>query len=114
MKIAMNGFDVAKSTRAAARYLSDLHNAYQSWPLALAAYNTGEQNLNRAIARSGSMDFAGLANWLAPETRSYVPTVLQYIRSGALAQAQPQPKGRAIYAGWSAALPEIETKEREQ
>lgn len=70
--------DVAKSTRAAARYLSDLYQQFGSWPLALAAYNFGEERLRRAIARGGTRDFVELSRerLLPQETRSYVPAVL--------------------------------------
>ena len=69
--------DVEKSTRAAAHYLSDLYSEFGSWPLALAAYNTGEHNLQSAIARSRSTDFVVLSSLglLPLETRNYVPAV---------------------------------------
>jgi hypothetical protein len=69
--------DVEKSTRAAAHYLSDLYSEFGSWPLALAAYNTGEQNLQSAIERSRSTDFVVLSSLglLPLETRNYVPAV---------------------------------------
>ena len=69
--------DVEKSSRAAARYLSDLYSEFGSWPLALAAYNTGEENLQHAIDRSRSTDFNVLSSLrlLPPETRNYVPAV---------------------------------------
>jgi membrane-bound lytic murein transglycosylase D len=74
--------DIGKSTRAAARYLSDLHLQFGSWPLALAAYNTGEQHVQRAINRTGSSQLALLnASGLLPlETRNYVPAVLAATR----------------------------------
>ena len=71
-----------KSTRAAARYLKFLANRYnQSWSLALAAYNTGEGNVDSAIARSGSRDFWRLHNgrYMAQETRNYVPAILAVV-----------------------------------
>lgn len=70
--------DIEKSTHVAARYLSDLYSEFGSWPLALAAYNTGEQNLQHAIARSRSTDFNVLSSLrlLPLETRNYVPAVL--------------------------------------
>lgn len=69
--------DIEKSTRAAARYLGDLYSEFGSWPLALAAYNTGEDNLQHAIDRSRSTDFNVLSSLrlLPLETRKYVPAV---------------------------------------
>jgi Transglycosylase SLT domain len=70
--------DVQKSTRAAARYLRDLYQQFGSWPLTFAAYNVGEQALQRAIARAGTGDFVQLSSLrlLPQETRNYVPAVL--------------------------------------
>lgn len=69
--------NIQKSTRAAAHYLSDLYAQFGSWSLALAAYNTGEQNLQAAIQRSRSTDFTVLSSLglLPAETRNYVPAV---------------------------------------
>jgi membrane-bound lytic murein transglycosylase D len=69
-----------KSTLAAARYLKWLSNRYRGdWALALAAYNTGEGNVDAAIARSGSRDFWRLHRNLAQETRNYVPAILAVV-----------------------------------
>ena len=71
-----------KSTVAAARYLKWLGNRYNGdWSLALAAYNTGEGNVDSAIARSGSRDFWRLhrGGYLASETRNYVPAILAVV-----------------------------------
>lgn len=71
-----------KSTRAAARYLKWLANRYKGdWMLALAAYNTGEGNVDSAIARSGSRDFWRIhrLGYLAQETRNYVPAILAVV-----------------------------------
>lgn len=80
--------DIEKSTRAAAHYLSDLYSEFGSWPLALAAYNTGEQNVQSAIERSRSMDFIVLSSLrlLPVETRNYVPAVFAAIAKGAAAR----------------------------
>ena len=45
--------DPLASTYAAARYLKDLYGIYNDWTLALAAYNCGPGNVNRAIRRAG-------------------------------------------------------------
>ena len=71
--------DIAKSTRAAARYLRDLHQQFGDWQLAFAAYNAGERAVDRALTRVGQRDFAAIANTLPQETRDYVPAVLQAV-----------------------------------
>ena len=74
--------DPEKSTTAAARYLKYLSTRYRGdWSLALAAYNTGEGNVDSAIARSGSRDFWRLhrGGYLAQETRNYVPAILAVV-----------------------------------
>jgi membrane-bound lytic murein transglycosylase MltF len=70
--------DVRKSTRAAARYLRDLHAQFGDWSLALAAYNVGEIAVRNAVSRSGSKDFAVLSRkrLIPAETRAYVPAVM--------------------------------------
>jgi membrane-bound lytic murein transglycosylase D len=84
--------DVEKSTRAAARYLSDLYEQFGSWPLALAAYNAGEQVLQKAVNRGGSSNFFQLSDLrlLPQETRNYVPEVLSVMR---LHGSQQLPEG---------------------
>ena len=71
-----------KSTRAAAKYLKWLSTRYRGdWMLALAAYNTGEGNIDSAIARSGSRDFWRIhrGGYIANETRNYVPAILAVV-----------------------------------
>ena len=66
------------STRAAARYLRDLHRMFGDWELALAGYNWGEGNVQRAMRRAGTRDFGELVRrgLIPEETRKYVPAVL--------------------------------------
>lgn len=68
-------FDLEKSTIAAARLLKELHDIYGDWWLALAAYNCGGGNVNRAIHRAGggNKDFWDIYRFLPRETRRYVP-----------------------------------------
>lgn len=70
--------DVQKSTRAAARYLRNLQMQFGDWPLALAAYNAGENLVQNAVLRTGSEDFAllGRKRLFPAETRAYVPAVI--------------------------------------
>jgi len=75
--------DLFRATDAAAQYLHDLYGQFGDWKLALAAYNTGEINVQSAIQRAGSQDFDKLANLriLPLETRNYVPRVLATVQS---------------------------------
>jgi hypothetical protein len=53
--------DVSKSTRAAAKYLSDLYERFDDWLLAIAAYNYGPAKIDRALEQSTSRDFFELS-----------------------------------------------------
>ena len=68
--------DPVRSTEAAVAYLSDLHDQFNDWYLALAAYNSGAGNVRRAVRRSGSTDFWVLRRYLPRETRNYVPAFI--------------------------------------
>ncbi|HEX8141167.1 MAG TPA: transglycosylase SLT domain-containing protein [Pyrinomonadaceae bacterium] len=73
-----NSFE--KATRASARYLKDLAKHYNgNWELAMAAYNTGQGNVDRAISRAGRADFWAIYPYIAQETRNYVPNILATI-----------------------------------
>lgn len=66
--------DPEKATEAACKYLKQLHGMFGDWQLALAAYNAGPGNVNKAIRRSGGRkDFWEVYEHLPKETRSYVP-----------------------------------------
>lgn len=70
--------DPIKATRAAARYLDKLHKRYNSWPLALAAYNGGPGLVDREISAYNSNDywFINTQNGMYTETRRYVPKIM--------------------------------------
>jgi membrane-bound lytic murein transglycosylase D len=63
--------DPDKSTRAAAEHLKSLYRRFQAWPLTLAAYNAGENAVQRAITRQRTRNFWQLR--LPRETRQFVP-----------------------------------------
>lgn len=66
--------DPYKSTVAACRMLRSLYRVYGDWNLAIASYNCGPGNVNRAIHRSnGKKDFWEIYPWLPAETRGYLP-----------------------------------------
>lgn len=68
-------FDPIASAHAAARYLRDSYLIFGDWTLAIASYNCGAGNVNKAIRRSGgSKDFWEIYPYLPRETRGYVPS----------------------------------------
>ena len=74
--------DPVKSTQAAAKYLRSFYEQFESWPLALAAYNAGETPVSSAIKRFRTSDFWELSRrgTLPGLTRAYVPKVLAAIQ----------------------------------
>jgi len=81
--LARNGFfderfDPEKSTRAYARYIKSLYNQFGDWYLAMAAYDWGPGNIQRAVQKTGYADFWELyrRNAMPAETRAYVPEIL--------------------------------------
>jgi len=66
--------DPVKSTDAACRYLKNLYDTFGDWNLAIAAYNCGEGNVNKAIRRArGDTDYWAIYPYLPKETRTYLP-----------------------------------------
>jgi membrane-bound lytic murein transglycosylase D len=69
--------DPYKATIAAARFLKDLYAIYKDWNLAIAAYNCGPGNVNKAIRRSGGKrNYWDIYYHLPRETRGYVPAFI--------------------------------------
>lgn len=69
--------DPVRSSEAACVFLKKLYNQYGDWYLALAAYNAGPGNVNKAIRRSGGKkNFWEIRYFLPRETRNYVPAFM--------------------------------------
>ena len=74
--------DPVAATRAACRYMKDMYTLYGDWTLAIASYNCGAGNVNKAIARAGgtreekNMTFWDVYPYLPRETRGYVPAFI--------------------------------------
>lgn len=71
-------FDPEAATRAYARYIKYLYSQFGDWYLAMAAYDWGAGNVQRAVQRTGFADFWELykRNNLPAETKNYVPIIL--------------------------------------
>lgn len=66
--------DPILSSEAAAKHLSDLFDIFEDWDLALAAYNSGAGNVNKAIRRAGGKkNYWNIRPYLPRETANYVP-----------------------------------------
>lgn len=88
--------DPIKASDAAAHYLHDLYAIYHDWLLAIAAYNCGPGNVQRAIRNSGGKKtYWEIYNYLPRETRNYVPIfiaanyVMNYYQEHGLCPARP-------------------------
>lgn len=72
--------DPYRSSDAAADYFKKLYDIYGDWSLAIAAYNCGPGNVNKALLRAGDgsakPDFWEIYNYLPRETRGYVPAFI--------------------------------------
>lgn len=70
--------DPLASTDAACGFLKDLYDIYGDWTLALAAYNCGPGNVNKAIKRAGgnTRNFWEIYPYLPRETRGYIPSFI--------------------------------------
>ncbi|WP_343530361.1 transglycosylase SLT domain-containing protein [Pedobacter sp.] len=68
--------DPIQASYAAAAYFKDAYEELGDWLLAIAAYNCGKGNVNRAIDKAGSRDFWEIRRFLPAETRNYVPAFI--------------------------------------
>jgi len=86
--------DPLKATEAACQYLKHLHDRFDDWDLALAAYNAGPGNVSKAIRRSGGLrNYWNIRQYLPSETRGYVPafyTTFYLFEYGASHQIYPK------------------------
>jgi membrane-bound lytic murein transglycosylase D len=84
--LARNGwfderFDPEKSSKAYAKYMRTLYDQFGDWYLAMAAYDWGPGNVQRAVMKTGYADFWELykRNVLPGETKNYVPGIIAAI-----------------------------------
>jgi membrane-bound lytic murein transglycosylase D len=89
-------YQVEPSAQAAAQYLRVLHGQFHDWPLTLAAYNAGEGNVSKLLAKHKARSFDAIAPHLPAETQMYVPRVEATIlrREGLRLSKLPAPQGK--------------------
>jgi membrane-bound lytic murein transglycosylase D len=69
--------DPIQSSYAAAAYLKDAYQEFGDWLLAIASYNCGKSNVERAVEKAGGVtDFWSIRQYLPVETRGYVPAFI--------------------------------------
>jgi len=68
--------DPIQASYAAAAYLKDAYMEFGDWLLAIASYNCGKSNVERAIEKAGALDFWAIRQYLPTETRNYVPAYI--------------------------------------
>ena len=68
--------DPVLATNAALDYLELLHRRFDSWELAIAAYNAGEGRISKAVRKAGSKEFSKLR--IPRETAGYLPRLLAW------------------------------------
>jgi membrane-bound lytic murein transglycosylase D len=90
-----------KSAHAAAKYLKVLYKQFDSWPLALAAYNAGEGRVSRLLKNSSTKTFEAIEDSLPVETQMYVPKVMATVslREGVNPRELPAPAAMQMPAG---------------
>jgi membrane-bound lytic murein transglycosylase D len=68
--------DPVQASYAAAAYLKDAYQEFGDWLVAIASYNCGKSNVERAIEKAGANDFWSIRQYLPVETRGYVPAYI--------------------------------------
>lgn len=68
--------DPIQASYAAAAYLKDAYMEFGDWLLAIASYNCGKSNVERAIQKANALDFWSIRQYLPAETRNYVPAYI--------------------------------------
>jgi membrane-bound lytic murein transglycosylase D len=68
--------DPIQASYAAAAYLKDAYQEFGDWLLAIASYNCGASNVERAVKKAGANDFWSIRQYLPVETRGYVPAFI--------------------------------------
>ncbi len=88
-------FDPEKSSKAYAKYMRTLYDQFGDWYLAMAAYDWGPGNIQRAVMKTGYADFWELykRNMLPAETKNYVPGIIAAI----IMAKNPQQYGLEIW-----------------
>lgn len=88
-------FQPEPSANASAKYLRFLHDRFQDWRLALAAYNAGEGTVQKLLDRYKTRSYDGIATHLPAETQMYVPKVEAVLlrREGVKLSELTQPRG---------------------
>lgn len=90
--------DPRLSTEAGINYLEQLFNIYGDWQLALAAYNAGPGNVNKAIANAGGVkNFWAIKRFLPQETQNYVPSFIGVVYAMTYANDYKIPATRPIF-----------------
>jgi membrane-bound lytic murein transglycosylase D len=68
--------DPIQASYAAAAYLKDAYQEFGDWLLAIASYNCGKGNVERAMQQADAVDFWSIRQYLPAETRGYVPAFI--------------------------------------
>jgi len=77
--LGVNPYDPQQNVLGGAKYLSQMLKRYGDVRLALAAYNAGPGNVDKAIKKAGSRDWSKVSRYLPSETQRYVPKVLSML-----------------------------------